>query len=128
MSERQCTHRAFCGLRTALSSASPGIAWPPEVGKPRAEYQNAIEKEAMDEADVVVVGAGIVGLSAARALAAAGARVVVLDRGQPGAEASSAAAGWLAAQAETDPGSPLRSEEHTSELQSQSNLVCRLLL
>src|SRR2546430_3298125 len=31
----------------------------------------------------------------------------------------------------TDPGfhpSPARSEEHTSELQSQSNLVCRLLL
>src|SRR5256886_5851947 len=26
------------------------------------------------------------------------------------------------------PGSPNRSEEHTSELQSQSNLVCRLLL
>src|SRR5688572_32172027 len=26
------------------------------------------------------------------------------------------------------PGQPLRSEEHTSELQSQSNLVCRLLL
>src|SRR5688572_31665426 len=26
------------------------------------------------------------------------------------------------------PGSALRSEEHTSELQSQSNLVCRLLL
>src|SRR2546430_7056311 len=25
-------------------------------------------------------------------------------------------------------GTPLRSEEHTSELQSQSNLVCRLLL
>src|SRR5688572_33379602 len=25
-------------------------------------------------------------------------------------------------------GGPLRSEEHTSELQSQSNLVCRLLL
>src|SRR5256886_5579796 len=27
-----------------------------------------------------------------------------------------------------DPVSPSRSEEHTSELQSQSNLVCRLLL
>src|SRR2546430_10271734 len=26
------------------------------------------------------------------------------------------------------PGRPTRSEEHTSELQSQSNLVCRLLL
>src|SRR2546430_13524076 len=34
--------------------------------------------------------------------------------------------------ATSEPGSPLpfltRSEEHTSELQSQSNLVCRLLL
>src|SRR5688572_32109967 len=29
---------------------------------------------------------------------------------------------------ERDGGGPLRSEEHTSELQSQSNLVCRLLL
>src|SRR2546430_9012826 len=28
----------------------------------------------------------------------------------------------------TEPGHDLRSEEHTSELQSQSNLVCRLLL
>src|SRR2546430_12707623 len=27
-----------------------------------------------------------------------------------------------------DPSEPVRSEEHTSELQSQSNLVCRLLL
>src|SRR2546427_7368184 len=30
--------------------------------------------------------------------------------------------------AATDLGRKLRSEEHTSELQSQSNLVCRLLL
>src|SRR2546427_4683259 len=29
---------------------------------------------------------------------------------------------------ENGPGPDLRSEEHTSELQSQSNLVCRLLL
>src|SRR2546430_5604252 len=45
-----------------------------------------------------------VGLGAARA-------VGELDYGQPGGD-----------------GSPRRSEEHTSELQSQSNLVCRLLL
>lgn len=56
---------------------------------------------------MVVVGAGIVGLSAARALAGAGARVVVVDRGRPGAEASAAAAGWLAVQAEAEEGSPL---------------------
>src|SRR5688572_31828654 len=37
---------------------------------------------------------------------------------------------WLLATASALAGSPdpVRSEEHTSELQSQSNLVCRLLL
>ncbi|HEY7514004.1 MAG TPA: glycine oxidase ThiO [Vicinamibacteria bacterium] len=61
----------------------------------------------MSEGDVVVIGAGIVGLSAARALAAAGARVLVVERGRVGAEASSAAAGMLVAQAEGDEESPL---------------------
>src|SRR2546427_5408883 len=36
-------------------------------------------------------------------------------------------AGFLASPARADP-TAIRSEEHTSELQSQSNLVCRLLL
>src|SRR2546430_9627393 len=35
--------------------------------------------------------------------------------------------GWIAAEEAADP-AYWRSEEHTSELQSQSNLVCRLLL
>src|SRR2546427_6754251 len=38
---------------------------------------------------------------------------------------------WLsrdASQTRYAPGTTFRSEEHTSELQSQSNLVCRLLL
>src|SRR2546430_11050433 len=39
---------------------------------------------------------------------------------------------WRSAAAVRDPDAPvhpeMRSEEHTSELQSQSNLVCRLLL
>jgi glycine oxidase len=61
----------------------------------------------LDERDVVVVGAGIVGLSAARFLAGAGARVVVVDRARPGSEASAAAAGWLAAQAEAEETWPL---------------------
>jgi glycine oxidase len=68
-------------------------------------------------ADVVVVGAGIVGLSAARSLAAAGARVLVVERRRVGAEASGAAAGMLAPQVEADKGSPLlglalRAREH----------------
>ena len=49
--------------------------------------------------DVIVAGAGIVGLSAARALAGAGARVVVVERRRVGCEASGAAAGMIAPQA-----------------------------
>lgn len=59
------------------------------------------------EADVIVLGGGIVGLSAARALAADGARVLVIERGRVGEEASGAAAGMLLAQADTEARSPL---------------------
>lgn len=57
--------------------------------------------------DVVVAGAGIVGLSAACELARRGARCVVLDRGRAGREASHAAGGILSPQGEARPGSPL---------------------
>lgn len=50
--------------------------------------------------DVIVIGAGIIGSSIAFRLAQGGLRVTVLDRSQPGAEASSAAAGMLAPQGE----------------------------
>src|SRR2546421_2686685 len=45
--------------------------------------------------DVAVIGAGIQGSSVALRLAQAGAKVAVLERGIPGAEASSAAGGIL---------------------------------
>lgn len=61
----------------------------------------------MAQTDVVVIGAGVVGLAAARALAGRGARVQVVEGVAVGAEASSAAAGMLAPQAETREGSPL---------------------
>ena len=54
-----------------------------------------------------MIGAGVVGLAAARALADRGARVQVVESRAVGAEASSAAAGMLAPQAETHEGSPL---------------------
>ncbi|MGO9829756.1 MAG: glycine oxidase ThiO [Myxococcaceae bacterium] len=52
--------------------------------------------------DVVVVGGGLVGCAVALRLAKAGAQVTVVERSVPGAEASSAAAGILAPQAESE--------------------------
>lgn len=51
-------------------------------------------------ADVLVIGAGLIGCAVAREAARAGLRTVVLERGAPGAEASSAAAGMLSPLAE----------------------------
>ncbi len=48
--------------------------------------------------DVLVVGAGVIGLSLARELARRGSRVTVLERGAAGEEASWAAAGMLVPQ------------------------------
>src|SRR6266545_5207973 len=53
-------------------------------------------------ADVVVVGAGIIGCAIARRLAQAGLAVTVIERDRPGAEASSAAAGILIPEAKPD--------------------------
>jgi glycine oxidase len=53
--------------------------------------------------DVIIAGAGIIGVSLALELRERGLTVLVLDRADPGAEASSAAAGMLAA---ADPETP----------------------
>jgi glycine oxidase len=52
----------------------------------------------------VIVGAGVIGLAIAWRLAQAGCRVTIYDRGEVGRGASWAAAGMLAAAAETGPG------------------------
>jgi glycine oxidase len=46
--------------------------------------------------DIVIAGGGIVGVSLARELRKHGARVLIVERGEPGREASHAAAGMLA--------------------------------
>ncbi len=46
--------------------------------------------------DVIIVGGGIIGLSLSIALHKRGAKVLVIERGEPGREASHAAAGMLA--------------------------------
>jgi glycine oxidase len=53
--------------------------------------------------DVIISGAGIIGVSLGLELRRRGARVLVLDRGEPGQEASSAAAGMLSGD---DPDTP----------------------
>jgi len=60
-----------------------------------------------NSADVIIIGAGIVGVASARALARAGRKVLVLDRGEPCGEATRAAAGMLAPQVEAHAGNPL---------------------
>lgn len=50
--------------------------------------------------DVIVIGGGIIGCAIAYAVAKAGLRVRLIERGEPGREASHAAAGMLAPQSE----------------------------
>src|SRR5256885_3432439 len=49
----------------------------------------------MRSADVVVIGAGIIGCSAAYFLAADGHRVVIVDRGEVASGTAAASGGWV---------------------------------
>jgi glycine oxidase len=67
---------------------------------------------------VLIIGGGVIGLSIGWRLAAAGASVTILERGQAGRGASWAAAGMLAAGSEVEPG-----EESLFPLLRQSQLL-----
>ena len=54
----------------------------------------------MKTSDVIVIGGGVIGLAIARQLASRGVSAILLERSQPGSEASWAAAGMLAPQCE----------------------------
>jgi glycine oxidase len=58
--------------------------------------------EPIEQADAVIIGAGVIGCAIAWRLGQAGMRVVVVERGPVGGEASRAAAGMLAPLAEAE--------------------------
>jgi glycine oxidase len=64
-------------------------------------------RQASDVADVAVIGGGIMGSAVALRLCQRGIGVTVIERGIPGAEASSAAAGILGPQMEAEGPGPL---------------------
>lgn len=64
-------------------------------------------RQSVVDADVVVVGGGVMGAAAAWKMAQAGLDVVVLEKSVPGAEASSAAAGILGAHSEAEGPGPM---------------------
>src|SRR5437764_10624850 len=66
-----------------------------------------MSKDGNAAADVAIVGGGVMGCAIALRLAQQGLRVTVVERGIPGAEASSAAAGILGPQWEAEGAGPL---------------------
>src|SRR3954467_11184515 len=67
------TRRTFLATSTAVLAAGTASAAPSSKGAPRQEQPRS------GPAEVVIVGAGAAGIAAARRLAAAGRRVVVLE-------------------------------------------------
>ncbi|MDQ1558776.1 MAG: glycine oxidase [Pyrinomonadaceae bacterium] len=91
--------------------------------------------ELPESADVVVVGGGVIGLAVARELARGGAEVLLVERGEAGAESSWAAAGMLAPQVEADAadeffrraaGSPDAYPDFARELEEESGISVEL--
>jgi glycine oxidase len=84
----------------------------------------------MKSSDAIIIGAGIIGLSLAIELRKKGLRVLIVERGEPGREASYAAAGMLAASGDEFPRllKPMAQEsarmypEFVHELEDESGL------
>ena len=67
-----------------------------EMGRSAGTHLRTIYNAGVKTWDVIIVGGGIIGLSLSISLRKRGVSVLVLERGEPGREASHAAAGMLA--------------------------------
>src|SRR5262245_64572779 len=83
---RRCVTRWRPGAGPTRQAESPVAS----IATPSARPTDALTRP-----DAVVVGAGAIGAGCAYELARAGLRVTVIERGEPGAEASGASAGIL---------------------------------
>jgi glycine oxidase len=90
--------------RVALGPAPGGPLGGPMMGATREarEEEDEVTMASRPQPDVILVGGGIIGCAVAFFLAKGGARPLVLERGEIGAEASAGAAGMLTAQAHAD--------------------------
>jgi glycine oxidase len=92
-------------LNRAIIISRPGACFGIHLGKPTSNSLDSIsvakKTRRAGSPDVFIIGGGIIGCAIALRLAEAKMNVAVCDRGEPGAEASSAAAGMLAPQGET---------------------------
>src|SRR5688572_32474047 len=78
---------------------------------------------------IVITGFGTDGMGGIGGLAGGGSTLASVEgEAITSEEASDQVQRQLKRMRQQQPGLDVRSEEHTSELQSQSNLVCRLLL
>jgi len=73
-----------------------GPAWTPHEQPPNAHFTPLFYNASMKTWDAIIAGGGIIGLSLAIALRKRGATLLLVERAQPGREASHAAAGMLA--------------------------------
>lgn len=99
----------------------------------KALFRSLLYNAGVKSWDVTIIGGGLIGLSLAISLRKEGLRVLIVERGEPGREASYAAAGMLAAGAEIPP--PLKGlaeesartyPEFVDELQDESGVAVDL--
>src|SRR5579864_614382 len=98
--------RTRSGSRSASRASCNGRP-PPRTGFEVMSEHTRRTSEGTNVSDVAIVGGGIMGCAVALRLASRGLSVTVIERGIPGAEASSAAAGILGPQMEADAPGPL---------------------
>src|ERR1700755_1133912 len=77
-------------MRAMSGSELFSIIWTPIGAQPNSSHRLSLGESGVEQLDCIVVGAGVVGLASARALALAGREVIILEAAEKiGTETSS---------------------------------------